>query len=117
MSVNLQSQKPHVQINSECFRWLEKLSNSLKSNVTRERNDKSACSPFVALNTGHHLLGWTAEYNSSGVASAALRSNSLATASLCTLTWSKNTTPASVNGLLRCLSYGRQNNTLSRDEA
>lgn len=25
------------QINSECFGWLKKLSNSLKSNVTREK--------------------------------------------------------------------------------
>lgn len=85
--------------------------------MSREKNYKSSCSPFVALNTGHHLLGWTAEYNSSRVAAATLRHNSLATASCCTLTHSKNTTLGSVNGLLRCLSYGRQSSTLSRDEA
>lgn len=74
--------------------------------VSREKNDKSSCSPFVALNTGHHLLGWTGEYNSSRVAAATLRCNSLATASCHTLTQSKNTTLGSVNGLLHCLSYG-----------
>lgn len=85
--------------------------------MSREKNYKSSCSPFVALNTGHHLLGWTTEYNSSRVAAATLRRNSLATASCRTLTHSKNTTLGSVNGLLHCLSYGRRSSTLIRDEA
>lgn len=60
--------------------------------MSREENYKSSSSPFVTLNTGHHLLGWTTECNSSRVAAASLRCNSLATASCCTLTHSKNTT-------------------------
>lgn len=56
-----------------------------------QRNEKSSCSPFVALNSVHHLLVWTAECSSSRVAAASLRCNSLATASCCTLTNPKNT--------------------------
>ena len=85
--------------------------------MSQEKHYKSSCSPFVALNTGHHLLGWTAAYNSSRVAAATLRHNSLATASCRTLTQSKNTILGAVNGLLHCLSYGRQTSTLSRDES
>lgn len=61
--------------------------------MSQEKNDKFSSSPFVALNTGHHLLGWITERNSSRAAAASLRRNSLATASCRTLTHSKNTTP------------------------
>lgn len=102
------------QIMPESRGLLAKLSNGIKVK-SRDKKFKSSCSPFVALNIGHHLLGWTAEYNNSRAAAAALRSSSPAAAPLSTQTCSKNTTLGFFNGLSRGLSDIQQPRTPSTD--